>query len=147
RKDQPFWDALNANIKNLHAVISGHDHGDEWCAREPTKDVIFVLTSTPDTVGTVAQDGATVYGTSCSPRQILLVGLKRGFGSRADRRGQELHWTEAMVDDLHFGDPPSHTFTRFWTRAVHADPNFRVLKAIANAKITASRANATKSGK
>jgi hypothetical protein len=88
-----------------------------------------------DTVGTVAQDGATVYGTSCSPRQILLVGLKRGFGSRADRRGQELHWTEAMVDDLHFGDPrlfytylhmqfttASHTFTRFWTRAVHADP-------------------------
>ncbi|KAF7794033.1 hypothetical protein EIP86_005161 [Pleurotus ostreatoroseus] len=39
--DDPFWDALNANVKNLHAVISGHDHGDEWCAREPTKDVIF----------------------------------------------------------------------------------------------------------
>ncbi|KAG1722224.1 Metallo-dependent phosphatase-like protein [Suillus paluster] len=39
--DQPFWDALNANIKNLHAVISGHDHGNEWCAREPSKDVIF----------------------------------------------------------------------------------------------------------
>lgn len=40
-KDQSFWDALNTNIKNLHAVISGHDHGDEWCAREPSKDVIF----------------------------------------------------------------------------------------------------------
>lgn len=64
-KDQLFWDALNANIKNLHAVISGHgesesailhvyclslgllitsiiiDHGNEWCAREPSKDVIF----------------------------------------------------------------------------------------------------------
>ncbi|KIP09789.1 hypothetical protein PHLGIDRAFT_126087 [Phlebiopsis gigantea 11061_1 CR5-6] len=40
-KDQPFWDSLNTNVKNLHAVISGHDHGDEWCAREPTKDVIF----------------------------------------------------------------------------------------------------------
>ncbi|KAJ3552484.1 hypothetical protein NM688_g4128 [Phlebia brevispora] len=40
-QDQPFWDALNANVKNLHAVISGHDHGDEWCAREPTKNVIF----------------------------------------------------------------------------------------------------------
>ncbi|KAF8908604.1 Metallo-dependent phosphatase-like protein [Gymnopilus junonius] len=39
--DQPFWDALNANVKNLHAVISGHDHGNEWCVREPTKDVIF----------------------------------------------------------------------------------------------------------
>ncbi|KAH8083286.1 Metallo-dependent phosphatase-like protein [Cristinia sonorae] len=40
-KDQPFWDALNKHVKNLHAVISGHDHGNEWCAREPTKDVIF----------------------------------------------------------------------------------------------------------
>ena len=59
--DAPFWNALNANVKNLHAVISGHgapptastskliiddiysspDHGNEWCAREPTKDVIF----------------------------------------------------------------------------------------------------------
>ncbi|KIM42428.1 hypothetical protein M413DRAFT_18672 [Hebeloma cylindrosporum] len=39
--DKAFWDALNANVKNLHAVISGHDHGNEWCAREPTKDVIF----------------------------------------------------------------------------------------------------------
>ncbi|KAK7683089.1 hypothetical protein QCA50_013762 [Cerrena zonata] len=40
-KDQPFWDSLNANAKNLHAVISGHDHGNEWCVREPTKKVIF----------------------------------------------------------------------------------------------------------
>jgi hypothetical protein len=61
-KDQLFWDALNANVKNLHAVFSGHgesaiglrfslslgpltmvfiDHGNEWCAREPSKDVIF----------------------------------------------------------------------------------------------------------
>ncbi|KAF9475416.1 Metallo-dependent phosphatase [Pholiota conissans] len=40
-QDQAFWDALNANVKNLHAVISGHDHGNEWCSREPTKDVIF----------------------------------------------------------------------------------------------------------
>jgi len=39
--DAPFWNALNANVKNLHAVISGHDHGNEWCVREPTKDVIF----------------------------------------------------------------------------------------------------------
>lgn len=39
--DQPFWDSLNANVENLHAVISGHDHGNEWCTREPTKDVIF----------------------------------------------------------------------------------------------------------
>ncbi|KAI0077617.1 Metallo-dependent phosphatase [Panus rudis PR-1116 ss-1] len=40
-KDQPFWDALNKHVKNLHAVISGHDHGNEWCIREPSKDVIF----------------------------------------------------------------------------------------------------------
>ncbi|KAJ2982618.1 hypothetical protein NUW54_g10728 [Trametes sanguinea] len=40
-KDQPFWDAVNAEIKNLHGVISGHDHGNEWCKRETTKNVIF----------------------------------------------------------------------------------------------------------
>ena len=66
--DDPFWNALNANVENLHAVISGHgtlliiwtsvksaepnenlradtvllpDHGNEWCIREPTKNVIF----------------------------------------------------------------------------------------------------------
>ena len=60
-KDDPFWDALNAEVKNLHGVISGHgnfarptriltfkltagyttDHGNEWCKREPSKNVIF----------------------------------------------------------------------------------------------------------
>ncbi|KAJ3797657.1 Metallo-dependent phosphatase [Lentinula aff. detonsa] len=40
-QDDAFWNSLNSNVKNLHAVISGHDHGDEWCIREPTKDVIF----------------------------------------------------------------------------------------------------------
>ncbi|KAG6906472.1 hypothetical protein DXG01_013799 [Tephrocybe rancida] len=40
-KDDVFWDAVNKNIKNLHAVISGHDHGNEWCARDTKKDVIF----------------------------------------------------------------------------------------------------------
>ncbi|KAG5726696.1 putative inactive purple acid phosphatase 16 [Termitomyces sp. T112] len=40
-KDNVFWDAVNKNIKNLHAVFSGHDHGDEWCARDKQKDVIF----------------------------------------------------------------------------------------------------------
>ncbi|KAH6891872.1 Metallo-dependent phosphatase-like protein [Coprinopsis sp. MPI-PUGE-AT-0042] len=38
--DEPFWDALT-KIPNLHAIVSGHDHGNEWCAREPKKDVIF----------------------------------------------------------------------------------------------------------
>ncbi|PPR03650.1 hypothetical protein CVT24_007764 [Panaeolus cyanescens] len=41
KDDRPFWDSLNTHVKNLHAVISGHDHGNEWCAREPEKDVIF----------------------------------------------------------------------------------------------------------
>ncbi|KXN84652.1 putative inactive purple acid phosphatase 16, partial [Leucoagaricus sp. SymC.cos] len=40
-KDAPFWDAVKQNLKNLVAVVSGHNHGNEWCAREPTKDVIF----------------------------------------------------------------------------------------------------------
>ncbi|EEB94537.1 hypothetical protein MPER_06633, partial [Moniliophthora perniciosa FA553] len=40
-KDDAFWRALNENVKNLHAVFSGHDHGNEWCAREPVRDVIF----------------------------------------------------------------------------------------------------------
>ncbi|KAI0764830.1 Metallo-dependent phosphatase [Fomes fomentarius] len=40
-KDDPFWDALNKHVLNLHGVISGHDHGNEWCRREPTKNVIF----------------------------------------------------------------------------------------------------------
>ncbi|KAJ7302505.1 Metallo-dependent phosphatase [Mycena albidolilacea] len=31
-RDSPFWTALN-NIPNLHAVISGHAHGNEWCTR------------------------------------------------------------------------------------------------------------------
>ncbi|KAJ6543028.1 Metallo-dependent phosphatase-like protein [Mycena capillaripes] len=31
-RDAPFWSALGA-IPNLHAVISGHAHGNEWCAR------------------------------------------------------------------------------------------------------------------
>lgn len=40
-QDTPFWDSANKNIKNIVAFISGHDHGNEWCAREPTKDVVF----------------------------------------------------------------------------------------------------------
>ncbi|KAI0711211.1 Metallo-dependent phosphatase [Earliella scabrosa] len=40
-KDEPFWAALNKHVLNLHAVISGHDHGNEWCKRDTAKDVIF----------------------------------------------------------------------------------------------------------
>ncbi|KAG2003214.1 phosphatase DCR2 [Coprinopsis cinerea AmutBmut pab1-1] len=39
-QDEPFWNALT-KIPNLRAIVSGHDHGNEWCAREPEKDVIF----------------------------------------------------------------------------------------------------------
>ncbi|KAI0794828.1 Metallo-dependent phosphatase [Abortiporus biennis] len=40
-KDDAFWETLNTKVKNLKVVVSGHDHGNEWCAREPTQDVIF----------------------------------------------------------------------------------------------------------
>jgi len=40
-KDGPFWDALNKHVRNLRAVVSGHDHGNEWCAKEPEKGVTF----------------------------------------------------------------------------------------------------------
>ncbi|KAF8180694.1 Metallo-dependent phosphatase [Mycena galopus ATCC 62051] len=31
-RDAPFWTALG-KIPNLHAVVSGHAHGNEWCTR------------------------------------------------------------------------------------------------------------------
>ncbi|KAI0746576.1 Metallo-dependent phosphatase [Daedaleopsis nitida] len=40
-KDMAFYNALNDHVLNLHAIISGHDHGNEWCKREPSKNVIF----------------------------------------------------------------------------------------------------------
>ncbi|KAJ3569368.1 hypothetical protein NP233_g5090 [Leucocoprinus birnbaumii] len=40
-KDGPFWDAVKQNLPNLFAVISGHNHGNEWCAHEPTKGITF----------------------------------------------------------------------------------------------------------
>ncbi|THU96983.1 Metallo-dependent phosphatase [Dendrothele bispora CBS 962.96] len=40
-KDLAFWNALTGNVKNLKALISGHDHGNEWCKREPSTGVIF----------------------------------------------------------------------------------------------------------
>ncbi|KAJ7736497.1 hypothetical protein B0H16DRAFT_1573977 [Mycena metata] len=39
-RDAPFWEALGG-IPNLHAIISGHAHGNEWCAREPGLGVRF----------------------------------------------------------------------------------------------------------
>lgn len=40
-KDQAFWHALTTFIPNLQALVSGHDHGNEWCARERKKGVVF----------------------------------------------------------------------------------------------------------
>ncbi|KIK78297.1 hypothetical protein PAXRUDRAFT_164361 [Paxillus rubicundulus Ve08.2h10] len=40
-QDNAFWKSLNSRVVNLRAVISGHDHGNEWCARDPTYNVIF----------------------------------------------------------------------------------------------------------
>jgi len=40
-KDHAFWTALTSHLPNLHALISGHDHGNEWCAREHKKRVVF----------------------------------------------------------------------------------------------------------
>ncbi|KAG8858841.1 hypothetical protein FRB91_009245 [Serendipita sp. 411] len=40
-KDKAFWNALTTHIPNLHALISGHDHGNEWCARERKKGLVF----------------------------------------------------------------------------------------------------------
>jgi hypothetical protein len=40
-RDIPFWDSLNSNVKNLHTIVSGHDHGNEWCKRDPVKDVVL----------------------------------------------------------------------------------------------------------
>ncbi|KAJ6483253.1 Metallo-dependent phosphatase [Mycena sanguinolenta] len=34
-RDAPFWTALGT-IPNLHVVISGHAHGNEWCTAAPT---------------------------------------------------------------------------------------------------------------
>jgi len=41
--DEPFWDTLTSQLghQGIIAIVSGHDHGNEWCAVEPTKDVIF----------------------------------------------------------------------------------------------------------
>ncbi|KAJ7764207.1 hypothetical protein B0H16DRAFT_1454750 [Mycena metata] len=39
-RDAPFWEAVGG-IPNLHAIISGHAHGNEWCAREPGLGVRF----------------------------------------------------------------------------------------------------------
>jgi len=41
--DQPFWNTLTSQLgsENIVAIVSGHDHGNEWCAVEPTKEVVF----------------------------------------------------------------------------------------------------------
>ncbi|KZV84961.1 Metallo-dependent phosphatase [Exidia glandulosa HHB12029] len=36
-----FISSLAHNVKNLHALVSGHDHGLEWCKRETTTGVVL----------------------------------------------------------------------------------------------------------
>lgn len=39
RKDLPWWTSVNKNIPNIIATVHGHDHGNEWCARDPKSQV------------------------------------------------------------------------------------------------------------
>lgn len=59
-RDVPFWRAATKNIKNMHALVSGHsrsffrrhagygevtylnlDHGNEWCKRNFETDIVL----------------------------------------------------------------------------------------------------------
>ncbi|KAH8831038.1 Metallo-dependent phosphatase [Flagelloscypha sp. PMI_526] len=40
-QDEPFWTAVGKYIPNLFAVVSGHDHGNEWCALDSEKEITF----------------------------------------------------------------------------------------------------------
>lgn len=36
-----FVSSLARNVKNLHALVSGHDHGLEWCKREQHSGLVL----------------------------------------------------------------------------------------------------------
>lgn len=40
-KDIPWWTSVNKNIPNIIATVHGHDHGNEWCARDPDSQVVL----------------------------------------------------------------------------------------------------------
>jgi len=42
-KDEPFWDALNKNVKNLHAVISGHGESFDCSGQIQSHQSISIL--------------------------------------------------------------------------------------------------------
>lgn len=36
-----WWNALVKNVPNIIATVHGHDHGNEWCARDPKSLVVL----------------------------------------------------------------------------------------------------------
>jgi len=40
-KELAWWHAVRDHIKNLHCITHGHDHGNEWCARDPSTSIIL----------------------------------------------------------------------------------------------------------
>ena len=40
-KDIKWWDAVNRYIPNIIATVHGHDHGNEWCARDPKSQTVL----------------------------------------------------------------------------------------------------------
>lgn len=107
----------------LHANRSGNlDHGNEWCAREPTKDVIFCFDkhsgyavireekSISDNRYFQAMedipvmDGVMVCETSCSRRPTRKMEWKLGSGWRLVIREPELRSIMNTEDDIYHAD-------------------------------------------
>ncbi|KAF9510289.1 hypothetical protein BS47DRAFT_1348214 [Hydnum rufescens UP504] len=40
-KELAWWYAVRDYIKNIHATVHGHAHGNEWCARDPSTSIIL----------------------------------------------------------------------------------------------------------
>jgi hypothetical protein len=40
-KDLAWWNAVVENVPNIRATVHGHDHGNEWCARDPESSIIL----------------------------------------------------------------------------------------------------------
>ncbi|KAF8322544.1 Metallo-dependent phosphatase [Clavulina sp. PMI_390] len=40
-RDLVWWKAMNDHIPNIIATVHGHDHGNEWCARDPESQVVL----------------------------------------------------------------------------------------------------------
>lgn len=91
-EDEPFWKSLS-EIPNLHAVTSGHDHGNEWCKR--VDGVVFCF----------AKHSGCVYPRVCVAHILTLKQIRWiwrvfvGF-RRAGLRLPEVqcHWTRGDLD-------------------------------------------------